>query len=44
VFCFDIGTIRLACSLAVYYEKQQEPSEDKSYKGKFRNFARNCAR
>jgi hypothetical protein len=36
VFCFDIGTIRLACSLAVYYEKQQEPSEDKSYKGKLR--------
>jgi len=34
MFCFDIGTIRLACSLAVHYEKQQEQSEDKPHKGK----------
>jgi hypothetical protein len=32
---FSIGTIRLACSLAVHYEKQQqEQSEDKPQKGK----------
>jgi hypothetical protein len=30
----SIGTIRLACSLAVHYDKQQEQSEDKPHKGK----------
>ncbi len=34
MFLFCIGTIRLACSLAVHYEKQQEQSEDKPHKGR----------
>ncbi len=35
MFLFCIGTIRLACSLAVHYEKQQEQSEDKPHKGRW---------
>jgi hypothetical protein len=33
VVFLSIGTIRLACSLAVHYDKQQEQSEDKPHKG-----------
>ena len=37
-----VGTIRLACSLAVHYDKQQEQTEDKPHKGKTIECLRIC--